>query len=114
MTAADVPPQSIGASRNFASRLVNVHLQYVFMDMETYEEQRLEKDDAWAKWLTEGMNVQLVIWEGKVISVDVPKSVELVITQSEPGVKGNTAAGEPLLPSSLTNVNSSDIHACTG
>lgn len=71
------------------------------MDMETYEEQRLEKDDSWAKWLTEGMNVQLVIWEGKVISVDVPKSVELFITQSEPGVKGNTAAGESLLPSSL-------------
>ncbi|KAK9841668.1 hypothetical protein WJX74_009834 [Apatococcus lobatus] len=67
--------------------------QYVFMDMETYEEQRLVKDESWAKWLTEGMNVQLVIWEGKVISVDVPKSVELVITQSEPGVKGNTAAG---------------------
>ena len=77
---------------------MDVHLQYVFMDMETYEEQRLEKDDSWAKWLTEGMNVQLVIWEGKVISVDVPKSVELVITQSEPGVKGNTAAGELLLP----------------
>ena len=50
--------------------------QYVFMDNGTYEEHRLGKD-SWANFITEGSSVQLMAWNGKIISVDLPNVVEL-------------------------------------
>lgn len=66
---------------------------YVFMDNATYEETRLKKDEGWAKYLKEGAEVALLIWNGRVISVDSPVTVELEVADTDPGVKGNTAAG---------------------
>ena len=43
-------------------------LQYVFMDLETYEETRLGRDESWAKYLKEGFTVALVVWNDKVSS----------------------------------------------
>ena len=40
--------------------------QYVFMDMTTYEEIRLAKDETWAAFLKEGMEAGVLEWEGKV------------------------------------------------
>lgn len=42
-----------------------LHLQYVFMDMETYEETRIPRDESWAKYLKEGSTVALVLWNDK-------------------------------------------------
>lgn len=67
--------------------------EYVFMDMSTYEETRVKKDDTWAKYLKEGMDVSVLVWNGKVISIDVPNAVELEVVETDPGVKGNTAQG---------------------
>ncbi|KAG7673933.1 putative Elongation factor P [Nannochloris sp. 'desiccata'] len=67
--------------------------EYVFMDMSTYEETRVKYDEAWAKYMKEGMDVSVLVWNGNVISVDVPNTVELMITETDPGVKGNTAQG---------------------
>jgi translation elongation factor P len=67
--------------------------EYVFMDMSTYEETRVKYDEAWAKYMKEGMDVSVLVWNGNVISVDVPNTVELVVTETDPGVKGNTAQG---------------------
>ena len=36
------------------------------MNMETYEETRLRRDDSWAKYMVEGMDVSLLTWNGKV------------------------------------------------
>jgi translation elongation factor P len=63
------------------------------MDMTSYEETRVMKDDSWAKYLKEGMDVSVLVWNGKVISVDIPNSVELEVVETDPGVKGNTAQG---------------------
>ena len=41
-------------------------LQYVFMDMTTYEETRLARDESWAKYMKEGLDVSLVVWNDKV------------------------------------------------
>eukprot|EP00775_Hariotina_reticulata_P003323 gene3323-3600_t len=65
---------------------------YVFMDMQSYEETRLAKDD-WAKYLKEGAVCSLMFYQGKVISVEPPNFVELEVTDTPPGVKGNTASG---------------------
>ena len=67
--------------------------QYVFMDMSTYEETRVPRSDDWAKYMKEGMEVSLLKWNGNVISVDVPNTVDLAVVTTDPGVKGNTASG---------------------
>ena len=65
---------------------------YVFMDMQTYEETRLERSD-WAKYLKVEETVSMVVWNDKVISVDLPKVVSLEVTETDPGVRGNTVSG---------------------
>ncbi len=43
-----------------------VHMQYVFMDMNTYEETRIVRDETWAKYMKEGLQVALIVWNDKV------------------------------------------------
>ena len=45
------------------------------------------------KFVKENEKVKMKLYEGKVFSIEPPLTVELVITESEPGVKGNTATG---------------------
>eukprot|EP00892_Ulva_mutabilis_P009742 jgi/Ulvmu1/713/UM010_0085.1 len=66
---------------------------FVFMDMESYEEVRLPRDDEWAQYLPEGTNCDLLFFNGEVISVEPPQNMDLKVTQSDPAVKGNTAQG---------------------
>ena len=68
---------------------------YVFMNMETFEETRLETKalGGGADYLVEGMDVRVLEWDGKVIGVDLPNTVRLAIAETEPGVKGNSATG---------------------
>lgn len=47
-------------------------------------------------WLKEELSYDLVFHNGKVITLDVPTFLELKITQSDPGVKGDTAGGRVL------------------
>jgi len=69
--------------------------QYVFMDMETYEESRLSESEIGdrVKYLKEGMEANVVRWGEQVIEVELPNSVVLEVTQTDPGVKGDTATG---------------------
>ncbi len=69
--------------------------QFVFMDMETYEEARLNRDQIGdrVKYLAESMEVNVVTWNGQVLEVELPNSVVLEVTQTDPGVKGDTATG---------------------
>lgn len=67
--------------------------EFVFMDMKNYEETRLMREEAWAKYIKEGMDVQVVTWNGKVISVEMPNTVDLIVEETDPGIKGNTASG---------------------
>lgn len=69
--------------------------QYVFMDMETYDESRLtaEQIGDQVKYLKEEMEVTVLTWNGQVLEVDLPNSVVLEVTETDPGVKGDTATG---------------------
>ncbi|MEM9137090.1 MAG: elongation factor P [Cyanobacteria bacterium P01_F01_bin.42] len=69
--------------------------QFVFMDMETYEETNLSDDQigSGVKYLKEGMDVNVVRWNDTVIEVELPTSVVLEVTETDPGVKGDTATG---------------------
>jgi len=68
---------------------------YVFMDMSSYEETRLTPAQIGEsrKYLKEGMEVNVVSWEGKPLEVELPNSVVLEIKETDPGVKGDTATG---------------------
>ena len=68
---------------------------YVFMDMETYDEAQLstEQIGPQVKYLKEEMEVTVLRWNGQVLEVDLPNSVVLEVTQTDPGVKGDTATG---------------------
>ena len=68
---------------------------YNFMNTENYEQVQLTKEtvgDA-LKFVKENEMVKLCSHNGNVFAIEPPLFVELVITESEPGVKGNTATG---------------------
>ena len=68
---------------------------YVFMDMQTYEETRItpkQMGDA-VKYIKEEMDVNVIFWNEQVLEIDMPTSVVLEITETDPGVKGDTATG---------------------
>lgn len=67
----------------------------VFMDMETYEEVRLTAAEigSQVKYLKEEMAVSVVSWNGQILEVELPNSIVLEVTQTDPGVKGDTATG---------------------
>jgi elongation factor P len=69
--------------------------QLVFMDMETYEESRLSAAQIGdrVKYLKEGMEVNVLRWNEQVLEVELPNSVVLEVTETDPGVKGDTATG---------------------
>ncbi|HHL43962.1 MAG TPA: elongation factor P [Hellea balneolensis] len=66
----------------------------VFMNSENYEQINLQAEFVGdrAAFLTDGMEVQLEFYEDKPISVSLPDQVVLEITETEPVVKGQTAA----------------------
>ena len=68
---------------------------YNFMDTETFEQIALAKEDVGdaLKFVKENEMVQLCSHQGKVFAIEPPLFVELQITESEPGVKGDTATG---------------------
>jgi elongation factor P len=68
---------------------------YVFMDMESYEESRLSASQIGdrVKYIKEGMEVNVVRWEEQILEVELPNTVVLEVTQTDPGVKGDTATG---------------------
>jgi elongation factor P len=74
---------------------------YVWMDAE-YNQYEVEADnmgDA-LNYLEDGMPAEVVFYEGKAISVEIPTSVEREITWTEPAVKGDTS-GKVLKPAKL-------------
>lgn len=69
--------------------------QHAFMDNETYDQFELSADQL--KWelnfLKENMNVKIVSYQGEILGINLPNSVELKVIETEPGIKGNTATG---------------------
>jgi elongation factor P len=72
---------------------------YHFMDNQSYEQVAVDKalmGDT-VNYLVENMNLELLVHKGVPIGVELPLSVELAITETGPGFKGNTASagGKP-------------------
>lgn len=65
---------------------------YTFMNMETYEQVELSKeqlgDDVF--YLKDGLDVELSFYNGELLGVILPEKIELQVSHTEPAVKGNT------------------------
>lgn len=68
---------------------------FVCMDNENYEQITIRKDEMGdgAKWLLENMNIGVLMYNGEIMGIELPNFVELTVTETEPGIKGDTATG---------------------
>ena len=69
--------------------------QYVFMDNTTYDQQHIDAatlGDA-TKYLKEGDSAVLQQYGSEIVGVDLPASVELTVTETEPGIQGDRVSG---------------------
>lgn len=68
---------------------------HVFMDTDSYEQIELNSAqiEYELKFLKENMEVQIMMYHGETLGVELPNSVELTVTETEPGIKGDTASG---------------------
>src|ERR1700749_1769076 len=62
---------------------------FYFMNTETYEQMHLTKErlGTWPIFLTRNVRVVFQFYEGKPLSVDLPPTVDLTVTETEPGIK---------------------------
>jgi elongation factor P len=70
---------------------------FVFMDLASYDQVTLAADllgDA-VGYLTENLELEIVLFQERVIAVELPTTVELTVTDTAPAIKGATAQAQP-------------------
>jgi len=75
--------------------LYNDGKNYNFMDRESFDQIQLTAEalgDA-VKYLKENMSIQVLMFQGRHIGVELPNFVELAVIETAPGIKGDTASG---------------------
>ncbi|MGM9849664.1 MAG: elongation factor P [Bacilli bacterium] len=72
--------------------LYNTGDVYYFMNMETYEQIELTKEQMGddAAYLIENLSVTITFYEGEVLGMQLPEKITYTVTHTEPAVKGNT------------------------
>ena len=68
---------------------------YYFMDEENYEQISLSSShlEGALNYLKEGVSVEVSSYKGEVIGIELPITVDLQVTSTDPGFKGDTATG---------------------
>lgn len=68
---------------------------YVFMDTTTYEQLELPGDEIQdeLKYLKENMTVGVQMHGSETLGIDLPNTVDLTVTETEPGIRGDTSSG---------------------
>ncbi len=76
-----------------------------FMDEESYEQFHLDREhlgDA-ARWLSEGLTLRSIVFEGRVVGVEVPQFVEMEVVETGPGGRSDMASGKVTKSATLQN-----------
>ncbi|MDD2490032.1 MAG: elongation factor P [Bacilli bacterium] len=86
--------------------LYNEGETFYFMDMETYDQIPLDIKQIGEdiKYLKENLDVELIYFEEEILGINLPEKVELLVTKTEPAVRGNTATNalkEAILETSM-------------
>lgn len=68
---------------------------FVFMDTDTYEQIEMPGDEIVdeQKYLLENMVVNVMMYGNETIGVELPKTVDLTVAETEPGIRGDTSSG---------------------
>lgn len=69
--------------------------EYVFMDTDSYEQEHVDPSalgDA-ANYLIENATAVLATYKGEIVGVDLPAAVDLLVSETEPGVQGDRVSG---------------------
>ena len=66
----------------------------IFMDMTTYEQLPMPAASTAGKsdFLKDGQECRVLLYQGKPLDIDIPTSIVLEVTETEPGVKGDTVS----------------------
>jgi elongation factor P len=69
--------------------------QYVFMDNESYDQMHVDSSTlaTAASYLKEGDSAILQMYDGEIVGVELPATVELTIAETEPGLQGDRVSG---------------------
>ena len=69
--------------------------QLIFMDQETYDQLPFSVETVGdsVKYLKENLEVDVMFWRGNPINIELPAFIEAVVSETDPGVKGDTASG---------------------
>lgn len=69
--------------------------EYVFMDTESYDQMQVAPSALGeaAEYLVESATAILAMYQGEIVNVEIPASVELQITETEPGIQGDRVSG---------------------
>ena len=75
----------------------------VFMDEKTYDQITIpfENIGDTAQWLLDDHLYSVIFYNGSPVNVEPPTFIELVITETSPGVRGDTASGRVMKPATL-------------
>ena len=79
--------------------------EFHFMDEETFEQFHLDRaalGDA-ARWLIENVTLRSIVFEGRVVGVELPQFVELEIAETGPGGRSDMASGKVTKTATLKN-----------
>ena len=68
---------------------------YNFMDTETFEQLSIAHDSLGddIKYLKENENITVIMYKGRIIGIELPYYVELIVAETAPDVRGDTASG---------------------
>jgi len=88
-----VEPADVGYQR--VQYLYNDGENYTFMDLQSYDQFFLSKEtlDETAQYLVEGGEVDALMFEDHPIGIKLPSTVDLLVKETMPGVRGDTATG---------------------
>lgn len=75
----------------------------VFMDDDTFDQIKLPNENIGEaeQWLLEDQLYDIVFYKGSAITLEPPTFMELRVTQTDPGSRGNTASGRVMKPATL-------------
>ena len=76
-----------------------------FMDEDSYEQFHMERDALGeaARWLREGITLRSIVFEGRVVGVELPQFVEMKVSETGPGGRSDMASGKVTKSALLEN-----------
>lgn len=102
-SGATITHTAQAGSRFARARLDRAHVQYLyhdgflyyFMDTDTFEQKVMNEEDLGdaVPYLKDNTELDILSYEGEPIEVELPITLELEVTETEPGFKGDTATG---------------------